>query len=81
MNAGWHVFLATLRSLTPGDLSRHVVIREKPLTVFEAIERQKEHYAYHLGQLAFLAKHLAGPRRQTLSVARGASEAWRAGGG
>lgn len=78
-NAGWATFLATLRSLTPTDLSREVRIREKPLTVFAAIERQKEHYAYHLGQLAFLAKHWAGPRWRTLSIARGVSEAWRKG--
>ena len=71
------VFAATLAGLTAADLGRTVTIRRRPLTVFEAIERQKEHYALHLGQLTFLAKHWAGPRWKSLSIPRGASEAWR----
>jgi len=75
---GWSVFFATLDSLTPADLDRTVTIRAEPHRVFDAIERQKEHYAYHGGQIVFLAKHLVGGAWKTLSVARGQSDAFHA---
>ena len=76
--AGWATFFDVLDSLAPGDLGRTVTIRGEPHAVFEAIERQKTHYGYHVGQIVFLAKHLAGPAWTSLSVARGASEAFTA---
>jgi len=72
--SGWRIFFATLDALTPTDLDRTVTIRNEPHTVFDAIERQKTHYAYHVGQIVFVAKHLAGARWTTLSVPRGGSE-------
>jgi hypothetical protein len=38
------------------------------------INRQWTHYALHIGQILFLAKHLAGAKWQTLSIPRGKSE-------
>jgi hypothetical protein len=75
---GWHALFSTLDALTPADLERTVLIRGEPLSVFQAIERQKEHYAYHAGQIVFLAKHLAGPRWTSLSIPRGQSEQFTA---
>ena len=40
----------------------------------QAANRQLTHYAAHVGQMVFLAKHLSGARWQTLSVPRGQSE-------
>ena len=77
-DAGWATLHATLASLGPDDLARNVTIRSEPISVFDAIERQKEHYAFHAGQIVFLAKHLAGPGWTTLSVARGRSDAFEA---
>jgi uncharacterized protein DUF1572 len=73
---GWMTLFATLAGLNFEDLPLTVTIRGEPITVFEAIERQKQHYAYHVGQIVYLAKHLAGPRWATLSVARGQSDAF-----
>ena len=73
---GWTTLFATLDSLAPADLGRTVTIRGEPHAVFDAIERQKEHYAYHVGQIVFLAKHLVGPKWTSLSVPRGKSEAF-----
>ena len=42
--------------------------------VVQAISRQTAHYATHIGQLVFLAKHLKANGWQTLSVPRGQSE-------
>jgi hypothetical protein len=75
---GWTTLFATMRSLTPADLDRDVLIRGEPQSVFDAIERQKEHYAYHVGQIVFLAKHLTGADWRNLSVPRGRSEEFHA---
>jgi hypothetical protein len=77
-DAGWETLFATLAALTPADFGRTVTIRTEPHTVFDAIERQKTHYAYHVGQIVLLAKHLAGRNWKSLSVPRGQSDAYNA---
>jgi Protein of unknown function (DUF1572) len=67
---GWGRMLNALTSLRPDDLSRTVAIRGEPHTVVQAINRQFSHYSAHVGQIVLLAKHLAGPRWQTLSMPR-----------
>jgi len=75
---GWACLFAALSTLRDEDLGRTITIRSKPLTVTQAINRQLAHYAQHVGQITFLAKHLAGPEWRTLSVPRGASRAYTA---
>ena len=76
--AGWgHVFTA-LESLKPEDVMKTVAIRGEPHTVLQAINRQVAHYAYHIGQMVFLAKHLRAAEWKTLSVPRGKSEEFNA---
>ena len=55
-------------------LSRTVEIRGEPHSVMQAINRQIAHYAYHCGQIVFLAKHLQARQWKSLSVPRGKSE-------
>jgi hypothetical protein len=74
--AGWACLFGAIESLTPGDLLESVSIRGEPHTVVEAINRQLTHYAYHVGQIVFLAKHFKSSDWQTLSVARGRSAAF-----
>ena len=71
---GWALTFAAIGGIRPEDFSRTVEIRGQPHTILKAINRQIAHYAYHVGQLVFLAKHFAGNRWETLSVARGKSE-------
>ena len=73
---GWECLFAALGSLGDADLTRTVSIRGEPHTVLQAINRELVHYAYHTGQLVFLAKGLRGSRWQTLSVPKGQSEAF-----
>jgi hypothetical protein len=70
---GWYRTLKAVASLKPEDLGRTVHIRGEAHTVLEAINRQLTHYAAHVGQIVLLAKHLAGPRWQSLSIPRGRS--------
>src|SRR5260370_1677318 len=66
--AGWKICLDALDALTDADLARTITIRTEPHSVMQAINRQVGHYAHHVGQIVFLAKHFAGDKRQTLSA-------------
>ncbi len=71
---GWQHVLTALEPLQPEDAMRTIIIRAEPHTVVQAINRQLTHYATHVGQIVFLAKHLKSANWKTLSVPRGQSE-------
>jgi len=72
--AGWqHVFNA-LTPLTEAHLSQKVYIRSEAHSVTQAINRQLAHYAYHVGQIVYLAKHFSGANWNSLTIPRGKSE-------
>jgi hypothetical protein len=73
---GWAVLFQALGSLTEADLSRPVTIRGETHSVMQAIHRQSGHYAYHAGQIVFLAKHLAHAHWKPLTIPRGGSAAY-----
>lgn len=70
---GWAQVFQAIEPLQPEDLAREVYIRGKAHTVVEAITRQLTHYASHIGQIIFLAKHLRSTEWQTLSIPRNRS--------
>jgi len=70
---GWKIVFDAIEPLTDADLARTVTIRSEPHSVLQAINRQVAHYASHIGQIIFLAKHLAGANWKTLSVPRNRS--------
>ena len=71
---GWSVVFHTLDSLQPQHAMETVYIRQEPHTVVQALNRALAHYAFHIGQIVFLAKHLRSSEWKTLSVPRGKSE-------
>lgn len=74
---GWSHVFSTLDSLKPEDVQRTVTIRQEPHTVMQALNRAVAHYAMHIGQMVFLAKHLRSAQWQTLSIPRGKSEDYK----
>jgi hypothetical protein len=70
----WQLVFDTLNGIGPEELERTVTIRGEPHSVLRAINRQVAHYAYHVGQIVFLAKHWKGAEWKTLSVPKGKSE-------
>lgn len=74
--SGWATLFDALVGITPDVFGRTVTIRGEPHTVVEAVNRQLTHYAYHIGQITFLAKHFRSAEWKTLSVPRGRSEAF-----
>ena len=74
---GWARLFAAIESLKPDDVMRNVTIRGEPHTVMQAINRQIAHYAYHTGQIVFMAKHIRSDKWRTLSIPRGKSEDYK----
>ncbi len=72
-NGGWDRVFSALEPLSDSDMERSVTIRSEPHSVMQAISRQIAHYAYHVGQIVFLAKHLNASGWKSLSVPRNKS--------
>lgn len=66
-NGGWETLLATIASLREEDLQKEVSIKGERLPAMLAINRAVQHYAYHVGQICYLAKHLTGERWSSMS--------------
>ena len=71
---GWQCVFGALSALQPSDLKKTVTIRQEPLTVIDAINRQLAHYPYHVGQMVYLARMIKKMGWQSLSIPRGQSE-------
>ena len=78
-HAAWDIVLGELDALTPSDLEQTVRIRGEAFAVVEALHRSVTHTAYHVGQVVYLAKHLAGGRWRSLSIPKGMSSEHSAG--
>ena len=72
-NDAWEKVFEALTPLSDADLERTVTIRGEPHSVMQAINRQIAHYAYHCGQIVFLAKHFKASEWKSLSVPRNKS--------
>jgi uncharacterized damage-inducible protein DinB len=72
-NESWEKAFEALMPLSDADLNRTVTIRGEPHSVMQAINRQIAHYAYHVGQIVFLAKHFKAREWKSLSVPRNKS--------
>jgi len=70
---GWKCAFEAIEPLAPEDLMRTITIRGQQHTVVQAINRQLAHYAYHVGQIVYLAKHFKSNEWQSLSVPKNKS--------
>lgn len=74
--SGWSSVFEALDKLEPGQLMKEVKIRNEVHSVIEALNRQLAHYAYHTGQIVWLGKAIRGKAWKSLSIPKGASEAF-----
>jgi hypothetical protein len=77
-NGGWAVVNGALAGLSDTNLNDTVLVRGVEFKVHEALHRSLAHASYHVGQIVFLAKSFRGDAWNTLSIARGASQAYNA---
>jgi len=75
---GWQAVFAAVEPLQPHDFEKTVNIRGEAHTIVQAINRQMTHYAYHVGQIVFLAKHFRSSEWKSLSVPRNRSAEFNA---
>jgi uncharacterized damage-inducible protein DinB len=75
---GWQCVFDAIEPLTVADLEKKVFIRGEEHSVVQAINRQMTHYAYHIGQIVFLAKHFRSTEWKTLSVPKNKSAEFNA---
>ena len=71
---GWTCVFSAIRPLTIADMDKEIFIRGESHTVMEAILRALSHFAYHVGQIVYIGKHLKSSEWKTLSIPRGKSE-------
>jgi hypothetical protein len=67
-----------LHSITNDDWQKEVYIRGEKHSVVDAINRQLSHYPYHIGQIVFIGKMIAGEKWKSLSIPKGMSKPFNA---
>ncbi len=71
--SGWTCVFSALEPLSSEDMTRTVLIRGEEHSVMQAVSRQIAHYAYHCGQIVFLAKHFQYSHWKSPTIPRGQS--------
>jgi hypothetical protein len=77
-NEGWGCLFKALNSITDDDWQKEVYIRGEKHSVVDAVNRQLAHYPYHIGQIVFIGKMIAGEKWNSLSIPKGMSEPFNA---
>ena len=67
-NKGWSCFFNAIGSLGENDLMKTIYIRNEPLFVIDAINRQLAHYPHHVGQILYIGKIIKGENWKNLSI-------------
>jgi hypothetical protein len=75
---GWACLFEAIDLLKPEQLQDLIYIRNEGHTILEALQRQLAHYSYHCGQIVLLSKQAVGEHWQSLSIARGGTQAYNA---
>ncbi len=76
--SNWKIVFDALAGLAEADMARTVYIRTEAHSVMQAIHRAIAHYAYHVGQIVYLAKHFSGSKWTALTVPRRKSAEYNA---
>jgi hypothetical protein len=76
--ANWKILFDSLAALTDADMTRTVYIRTEAHSVMQAMHRAIAHYAYHIGQIVYLAKHFSGAKWTALTVPKKKSAEYNA---
>lgn len=69
----WKTLSDSLEALKIEDFDEIITIRGEEFTIVKALNRSLTHTAYHVGQIAFLAKHLRSNDWKTLSIPKNKS--------
>ncbi len=70
---GWRCLFEAINEIGEERLDDIVYIRNEGHTVTEALNRQLAHYAYHIGQIVYIARMIQGGKWTSLSIPRNQS--------
>ena len=71
---GWTCLMAAIESVGEADRDTLVYIRNKGHSIDEAVQRQLAHYAYHIGQITYIARMNRSTQWLSLSIPKGQSQ-------
>ena len=74
--AGWQCLFDNINPLEAAQMAQLIYIRNMGHTVTEAINRQLAHYAYHIGQIVYIGRMIAGENWRPLSIPKGESKTY-----
>jgi hypothetical protein len=73
---GWQCLFDAVEPLQIEDFEKVITIRGQEHSIVQALNRQLTHYAYHVGQIVFLAKHFRSNEWKSLSIPKNKSAAF-----
>ena len=73
-NEGWDCLFDALNSINQDNFNTKVYIRNQEHSIIEAINRQLAHYAYHIGQIAYIGRMIKGNEWKSLTIPKGESK-------
>lgn len=73
---GWQCLFTALDTINDDNFTNIVTIRQQEHTISEAINRQLAHYAYHVGQIVYIARMAKDSKWQSLSIPKNKSQAF-----
>lgn len=71
--AGWECLFTALHSVNAENFNTEIFIRNQAHTIVEAVNRQLVHYAYHIGQIAYIGRMVKGNTWNSLTIPKGKS--------
>lgn len=71
--SGWDCLFLALNQVNEDNFNTIIFIRNEPHSITEAINRQVAHYAFHIGQIVWIAKMLKNLAWVSLSIPKGGS--------
>lgn len=70
---GWACLFHGLDSVNATNFNTEIFIRNQSHTLVEAVNRQLAHYAYHIGQIVYIARMIKGNAWKNLTIPKGKS--------
>lgn len=74
-DTGWAALINAIESIDESVIAQEITIRGEPHTVAQALTRSITHLAYHVGQIAMVARMVHDGEWRWLTIAPGASAA------
>lgn len=75
-NEGWTCLFNALYAINESNFNQKIYIRNQEHSIIEAINRQLAHYAYHVGQIAYIGRMVKANDWTSLTIPKGGSKSF-----